>query len=147
MSALETERTAVERLRRLDAAKNEFVSTVSHELRTPVTSIVGYTEMLKDGSIVDPLEHQLPMLDTIARNGERLIDICNDLLLLGNLDSGAAALERDHVDLGADARPRRGVHPSAAERARPRHRPSTGRPSRCGCWATGSSSSGRSPTC
>ncbi len=101
MSALEAERTAVERLRRLDAAKNEFVSTVSHELRTPVTSIVGYTEMLKDGSIVDPLEHQVPMLDTIARNGQRLIDICNDLLLLGNIDSGAAALERDHVDLGA----------------------------------------------
>ena len=100
-SALETERTAVERLRRLDAAKNEFVSTVSHELRTPVTSIIGYTEMLQDGSIVEPLEHQLPMLETIARNGERLITLCNDLLLLGDLESGATQRDREQVDLNS----------------------------------------------
>ena len=99
IAALEKERTAVERLRKLDVAKNEFVSTVSHELRTPVTSIVGYTEMLKDGSIVDPHPDQLPMLDTIARNGDRLITICNDLLTLGGMDSGATTWERDRVDL------------------------------------------------
>jgi PAS domain S-box-containing protein len=99
IAALDKERTAVERLRRLDHAKNEFVSTVSHELRTPVTSIVGYTEMLKDGSFVDPLDDQIPLLDTIERNGERLINICNDLLVLGDLDSGAASLDRDEVDL------------------------------------------------
>lgn len=100
-AALEKERTAVERLRRLDAAKNEFVSTVSHELRTPVTSIIGYTEMLQDGSVVPPAPDQLPMLATIARNGERLVTICNDLLLLGGMDSGLAAWESDRVELGA----------------------------------------------
>ncbi|MGZ5418572.1 MAG: sensor histidine kinase, partial [Nocardioides sp.] len=99
MAALDKERTAADRLRRLDAAKNEFVSTVSHELRTPVTSIIGYTEMLEDGSVVAPHVAQLPMLATIARNGERLITICNDLLLLGGLDSGATSWERDHVEL------------------------------------------------
>ncbi|HYQ34132.1 MAG TPA: PAS domain-containing sensor histidine kinase, partial [Lapillicoccus sp.] len=99
VAALEKERTAVERLRQLDEAKNEFVSTVSHELRTPVTSIVGYTEMLQDGSIVDPDPDQLPLLATIARNGQRLIVICNDLLLLSGLDSGGVQWERETLDL------------------------------------------------
>jgi PAS domain S-box-containing protein len=99
ITALETERRAVERLRRLDAAKSEFVSTVSHELRTPVTSIIGYTELLTDGSLVKPDAAQLPLLATIARNGERLITICNDLLLIGELESGAAEMTREEVDL------------------------------------------------
>ena len=143
LSALETERTAVERLRRLDAAKNDFVSTVSHELRTPVSSIVGYTEMLKDGSIVDPLEHQLPMLEKIARNGERLITICNDLLILGNLDTGGTQLDREQVDLSSMLDH---VEDSMRILLNGRrldvefHRP-TGAGARW--WATGSSSSGR----
>ncbi|MCW2845168.1 MAG: sensor signal transduction histidine kinase [Nocardioides sp.] len=100
-AALDKERTAVERLRQLDEAKNEFVSTVSHELRTPVTSIVGYTEMLTDGSVVDPAPAQLPLLETIARNGERLIVICNDLLLLSGLDSAAVHWKRETLDLAS----------------------------------------------
>ncbi|CAN5525764.1 hypothetical protein BH11ACT8_BH11ACT8_07280 [soil metagenome] len=87
ITSLERERTAFERLRSLDRAKDEFVSTVSHELRTPVTSIIGYTEMLRDGSIVEAAPEQETMLETIARNGQRLIEICNDLLLLSGFDS------------------------------------------------------------
>ena len=100
VAALEKERTAVERLRALDEAKNEFVSTVSHELRTPVTSIVGYTEMLQDGTVVDPLADQLPLFETIARNGQRLIVLCNDLLTLAGLDSESITWEAEQVDLG-----------------------------------------------
>jgi PAS domain S-box-containing protein len=99
MAALEKERMASDRLRQLDAAKNEFVSTVSHELRTPVTSIVGYTEMLADGSPVPPHDQQRPLLDTIARNGARLISLCNDLLALAGLDTGGTVWDRGVVDL------------------------------------------------
>jgi len=99
MSALEKERVAADRLRQLDSAKNEFVSTVSHELRTPVTSIVGYTEMLADGSLVPADPRQLPLLETIARNGDRLISLCNDLLALAGIDNGGTVWDRSVVDL------------------------------------------------
>ncbi|GAA4694074.1 ATP-binding protein [Nocardioides conyzicola] len=99
IAALEKERLSVQRMKDLDEAKNEFVSTVSHELRTPVTSIVGYTEMLEDGSLVEPAPEQLPLLASIARNGQRLILLCDDLLTLSGIDSGAARWERNAVDL------------------------------------------------
>ena len=105
IAALDKERTAVERLRSLDQAKNEFVSTVSHELRTPVTSIVGYTEMLTDGSIVEPLCDQLPLLETITRNGQRLISMINDLLMLSGLDSETVQWRHDPVDLATTIAP------------------------------------------
>lgn len=101
VTALEKERHAVERLRQLDHAKNDIVSTVSHELRTPVTSIVGYTEMLQDGSIVEALPEQVPFLDAIERNGTRLIALANDLLTLSGLESGTSTWQRERVDLAA----------------------------------------------
>ncbi|MDI6909797.1 ATP-binding protein [Nocardioides sp.] len=99
VAALEKERLAVERLRQLDVAKSEFVSTVSHELRTPVASIVGYTELLEDGTVVDPAPEQRPMLESIARNGQRLILLCDDLLTLSGLDSGVTSWQHDTLDL------------------------------------------------
>ena len=105
IAALDKERTAVEQLRSLDQAKNEFVSTVSHELRTPVTSIVGYTEMLMDGSMVEMLPDQKPLLETINRNGQRLIVMINDLLMLSGLDADRVEWRRDPVDLAETLRP------------------------------------------
>ncbi len=105
IAALDKERTAVERLRALDQAKNEFVSTVSHELRTPVTSIVGYTEMMTDGSVVEPLPDQIPLLETINRNGQRLISMINDLLMLSGLDSETVQWRHDPIDLAVTIGP------------------------------------------
>ncbi|MBJ7357139.1 ATP-binding protein [Nocardioides sp.] len=105
IAALDKERTAVERLRALDQAKNEFVSTVSHELRTPVTSIVGYVEMLRDGEVAEPLPAQVPLLDTIDRNGQRLISMINDLLMLSGFDSDNVQWRHDPVDLVETLRP------------------------------------------
>jgi PAS domain S-box-containing protein len=99
VAALDKERIAVERLRQLDTAKNDFVSTVSHELRTPVASIVGYTEMLQDGTVGEPTPTQKRLLDSIDRSGRRLITLCEDLLTLSSLDSGATRWDRDVVDL------------------------------------------------
>ncbi|HET9971487.1 MAG TPA: histidine kinase dimerization/phospho-acceptor domain-containing protein [Streptosporangiaceae bacterium] len=36
-----------EQLRKLDAARNQFLAIVSHELRTPLTSIVSFTELIR----------------------------------------------------------------------------------------------------
>jgi signal transduction histidine kinase len=86
--ALEREREASERLRQLDQTKNDFVATVSHDLRTPLTSIVGNTEILLDGSAGDLTAPQRRLIGAIERNANRLNVLIGDLLLLSRIESG-----------------------------------------------------------
>ena len=73
VNALRREREVVARLKDLDRAKDDFVSTVSHELRTPMSSIIGSAEMLADGILGDLAPEQQRMVEVIARNGDRLL--------------------------------------------------------------------------
>ena len=78
--ALTMEQEASAELRRLDAARGNFVSSVSHELRTPLTSILGYVELLADGDAGELAPAQGQALDVIDRNARRLRGLIEDLL-------------------------------------------------------------------
>lgn len=84
--ALQREQLAVDHLRALDDAKDDFVSTVSHELRTPLTSIIGSIELLEDGMAGELGAEQKQMIDVIERNAERLLAMANDLLTLASYE-------------------------------------------------------------
>ena len=87
VNALRREREVVARLRELDRAKDDFVSTVSHELRTPMSSIIGSAEMLLDGMVGELEPGQQQMVEVVNRNGARLLSLADDLLLLATSDS------------------------------------------------------------
>ncbi|HKX75396.1 MAG TPA: HAMP domain-containing sensor histidine kinase, partial [Acidimicrobiia bacterium] len=89
-----------ERLRELDRLKDHFVATVSHELRTPLTSIVGYTELLVDGSVGELTPDQIQFLQVVSRNGHRLQRMVDDLLLAAKIEAGTLHLEKAPFDLG-----------------------------------------------
>jgi PAS domain S-box-containing protein len=88
--ALQREQLAVDHLRALDDAKDDFVSTVSHELRTPLTSIIGSIELLDDGMAGELQPAQRQMVEVIERNAERLLAMANDLLTLASYEGTAA---------------------------------------------------------
>jgi PAS domain S-box-containing protein len=88
--ALHREQLAVDHLRALDDAKDDFVSTVSHELRTPLTSIIGSIELLEDGIAGALAPEQKQMVNVIERNAERLLGMANDLLTLASYENAAA---------------------------------------------------------
>ena len=91
-----------ERLRELDALKDEFVSLVSHELRTPLTSIRGYLELLlTDESLA---EEQRRFLGIVDRNSGRLLHLVSDLLFLAQVDAGKLTFGGGPVDLEAIVR-------------------------------------------
>ncbi|HXK42295.1 MAG: GAF domain-containing sensor histidine kinase [Anaerolineae bacterium] len=90
-----------EALVRADQAKNDFVSLVSHELRTPMTSIRGYTDMLRKG-VVGPLTpQQQEFMDVISRNVERMRIMVSDLLDISRMESGKLRLNPVSTSLKA----------------------------------------------
>lgn len=80
--------------------KREFTSTLSHELRTPLTSIIGSLQLLQSG-VFGEMDKDIDELVTVAeRNGERLLDLINDLLDIEKIESGKFALAPEILSLG-----------------------------------------------
>ncbi len=101
VKALQRERQVVSRLKDLDKVKDDFVTTVSHELRTPMSSIIGSAEMLADGLMGQLEPEQQRVVEVITRNGDRLLALADDLLLLAAYDQNSVQEQSVPVDLRA----------------------------------------------
>lgn len=86
-------------LAKLDQAKDEFISMVSHELRTPLTSINGSLALLHSGVLGEMSEQSKGLVDIALRNGERLLNIVNDILDLAKLEAGKMEIKLVPVNL------------------------------------------------
>jgi signal transduction histidine kinase len=73
-------------------AKSRFLNMMSHELRTPLGAIGGYAALLEDG-IPGPLtDEQRKYVQRIKHNQAHLLQLVNELLDLGKIESGRMAL-------------------------------------------------------
>lgn len=79
--------------------KDEFLATLSHELRTPLNVILGCTQMLQ--VVAGDSVKVLAAAHTIARNGEALRHLVEDLLDVSRITLGGMHLERQPVDIAA----------------------------------------------
>lgn len=68
--------------------KKEFTSTLSHELRTPLTSIIGSLELVNSGVLGELTKDVLDLTVIAERNGQRLLDLINDLLDVEKIRAG-----------------------------------------------------------
>ena len=82
-----------------DRVKAEFFALVSHDLRTPLTSIKGYSELLRNADADTPQELQDRFLDVITRSTVRLERLVDDLLFVAQIESGGFTVEKNAVDL------------------------------------------------
>lgn len=98
---LETERAAVERLLDLDRDKSEFLATVSHELRTPLTSVLGYTQVLSEGSVGPLSDRQHDLLRRVERGGQRLMGLIENILTFSRIETSDETSEHVPVDARA----------------------------------------------
>jgi len=72
--------------------KKEFTSTLSHELRTPLTSIIGSLQLINAGVLGEIPKDVTELTEVAERNGQRLLDLINDILDIEKIESGKLKL-------------------------------------------------------
>lgn len=70
--------------------QEDFVGNFAHELKTPLTSIIGYSDMLRSKQLCD--EQQFSYADYIFREGKRLESLSLKLMEI-------IVLEQDHLEM------------------------------------------------
>lgn len=97
-------REARDEARRSDAAKTAFLATMSHELKTPLNGIIGFAELLSQGSGQIPDEKHREFSRCILDAGQRMYQSVDNVLTMAKLESGAYRLRTEAHDLPALAR-------------------------------------------
>ena len=86
-----------EELRRLNRTITDLIATVTHDLRTPLSSVIGYLELVLEDTELQ--EETAEFVRVARRNGERMLQMINDLLDLSRLEAGRTPITPSPVSL------------------------------------------------
>ena len=93
----ETQRQA-EKLEEANKLHADFSAMIAHDLRSPLHTIIGASEMMKDGLLGPLNEDQKNWLDRIKNNATGLINLVSDFLDVSKLESGRIELAESELD-------------------------------------------------
>jgi len=85
----------------LDAlrVRRQLLANVSHELRSPLGAILGFAELLKDGTFGDISPKQQDVAGKIVSSTHYLADLVNDLLYQAQIEAGAIIVKSGPFDV------------------------------------------------
>jgi PAS domain S-box-containing protein len=95
----EEQLNTVERLRELDNMKSAFLANMSHELRTPLNSILGFTQVIREGLDGPLTDMMVSDLELIEKNGKHLLNLINDVLDMAKIEAGRLTLSPEPLSL------------------------------------------------
>lgn len=79
--------------------KSEFLANMSHELRTPLNSIIGFSDILYDGTFGALNEKQSRYVSNILTSGKNLLGLINDILDLSKVEAGKMELQYEDFNV------------------------------------------------
>ncbi|HEX9074372.1 MAG TPA: GAF domain-containing protein [Anaerolineae bacterium] len=90
---------ANQRLQEADRVKSQFLANMSHELRTPMNAVIGYTELLLEGTYGPLTGQQQDRLQKVVRNAKSLLQLINDILDISKIEAGRLVLNLSPANL------------------------------------------------
>ncbi len=81
--------------------KSEFLANMSHELRTPLNGIIGFAEILLEGTYGRLNAKQAECTRDVLDGGRHLLALINDILDVAKIEAGKVELSREDVALDA----------------------------------------------
>jgi signal transduction histidine kinase/CheY-like chemotaxis protein len=84
---------------RASQAKSHFLSSMSHELRSPLNAILGFAQLMESGTPL-PTPAQQSSIEQILKAGWYLLELIDEVLDLGLIESGKLSLSIEPVSLG-----------------------------------------------
>lgn len=88
----------IDKLKKLEAYRREFIADVSHELKTPLFAAQGYVLTLLDGAAEDENMRE-KFLKKAAKSLNGLDDLIQDLLTLSQIESGVIKMQFEDFDI------------------------------------------------
>ncbi len=83
-------------------AKSRFLARMSHEMRSPLNAILGFAEIIRDGTLGEMGRHKrAEYAGHIHCAGLHLLGVINDVLDLSKIEAGKMELDLEAVDLAA----------------------------------------------
>jgi len=98
--AEETLRQRTAKLEIQNIELDAFAHTVAHDLRTPLTTIVGFSDLLRFNIAAIPEDRRAYALEAIRESGFKMSEIINELLLLANVRQ-LSHIEKQALDMEA----------------------------------------------
>ena len=87
----------IDEINKSNKVKDEFLSVISHELRTPLNVTMGYTALLKDGSLGDINGAQEKALDKVMTHNTDLLKMINSILYATSLEAQVVGVNSAQV--------------------------------------------------
>ena len=91
--------------------KTDLLANVSHEFRSPLNVIVGYLDLVREGTFGGCPPEVLAVIEKVRANATYLLELVAEFLDLAKVEAGAAQLHRERVllapllcELGESAR-------------------------------------------
>jgi len=89
----------LERMKKIDQMKTEFIANISHELRTPLSAIKAYSETINDS--VDSLDPEMlkEFMGTIIDQSDHLTFLLDQLLDFSKMERKDLSLEKSNFNI------------------------------------------------